>query len=190
MRLLQNRLGRSVVAGVLGASVLVGGAHAAGLIAGPDGVIHGCYQNTNGKLRVVAVDQTCERNETALPWNQKGPAGAQGVKGDTGLQGPKGDAGDTGPQGPRGDAGPAGGPALAEYESVPVQQAITGAGGWVFDAACPGGKTAISGGYTLPSGANVMESHPRDGDPGVWRLAFSVPGPTTIKLYLQCARTA
>jgi hypothetical protein len=94
------------------------------------------------------------------------------------------------PQGLKGDAGPAGTPALAEYESVPVQQAISAAGGWVFDAAYPAGKTAISGGYTLPAGSSVTESHPRDGDPSVWRLALSVPRPTILKLHLQCARTA
>ena len=139
------------------------------MIVGPDGVIHGCYDNDNGKLRVVAPPGTCKRGETALPWNQAGPAGAKGDKGD------KGDAGS---------------PTLSEYQVVPVAQGISGAGGWVFDAACPGGKTALSGGYVLPAGSSVMESHPRDGDPDVWRLAFTVPGPTTLKLYLQCARTA
>jgi hypothetical protein len=128
----------------------------------------------------------------------KGDIGPQGLKGDTGSQGlqgdpgPKGDTGSQGLQGdpgPKGDTGPQGAPGLSEYEVVPVSQAISGAGGWVFDAACPNGKTAISGGYTLPGGSTVSESHPRDGDPTVWRLAFSVPGPTTLKLYLQCART-
>jgi hypothetical protein len=154
------------------AAVLVGGAQAAGAIPGPDGVIHGCYRDTTGKLRVIAAGETCERDETALPWNQAG------------APGPKGDKGD------RGDAGPQGQPGLSEYQSIPVQQPISAAGGYVFEAACPAGKTAISGGYSLPNGATVTESHPRDGDPTVWRLAFTVPGPTTLTLYLQCARTA
>jgi hypothetical protein len=167
-----TRLGRSLAAGVLGASLLVGGAHAAGLIPGPDGVIHGCYQDVNGKLRVIAAGETCRANETALPWNQSGPAG------------PKGDKGD------RGDAGPQGQPGLSEYEVVPVHQPIGAAGGYLFDAQCPGGKMAISGGYALPGGSTIIESHPRDGDPTVWRLSFTVPSPTTLTLYLQCARVS
>jgi len=171
----RTRLGRSLAAGLLGASLLVGGAHAAGVIPGPDGVIHGCYQDTNGKLRVIAADQVCDRNETALPWNQAG------------VPGPKGDKGD---KGDRGEAGPQGLPGLSEYQTIPVQQPISGAGAFIFEAACPAGKTAISGGYTLPSGSTVTESHPRDGDATVWRLAFTVPSATTLTLYLQCARTA
>jgi hypothetical protein len=172
LHMLHTRLGRGAVAGLVGASLLVGGAHAAGVIPGPDGVIHGCYQNNNGKLRVLPAGETCDRNETALPWNQVGPAGPRGDKGD------------------RGEAGPQGQPGLSEYQTIPVQQPISAAGGYVFEAACPAGKTAISGGYSLPNGATVTESHPRDGDPTVWRLAFAVPGPTTLTLYLQCARTA
>jgi hypothetical protein len=175
MQIVRTRLGRSVLAGLLGASLLVGAAQAAGAIPGPDGVIHGCYRDTTGKLRVIAAGETCDRNETPLPWNQ---AGAPGPKGD------KGDKGD------RGDAGPAGLPGLSEYQTIPVQQPVSAAGAYVFEAACPAGKTAISGGYTVPNGALVTESHPRDGDPTVWRLAFTVPAPTTVTLYLQCARTA
>src|SRR5262249_42874008 len=55
----------------------------------PDGVgmIHGCYKNGNGQLRVVneAGDRTAA--ESAIDW---GPAGAPGGPG------PKGDKGDTG----------------------------------------------------------------------------------------------
>jgi hypothetical protein len=178
--------------------------------------IHACVKDS-GTIRIVDTGAKCAGGEQPLTWNIQGPAGPvgpqgpkgntgpQGPKGDTGLPGPKGDAGpqglkgdtglpgpkgDAGPQGLKGDAGPQGAPGLSEYEVVPVTQAISGAGGWVFDAACPNGKTAISGGYTLPNGSTVTESHPRDGDPTVWRLAFSVPGATSIKLYLQCARTA
>jgi len=40
------------VAGVVLGSALRGGdAHAAGMIPGVDGVIHGCYEPHNGKLR-------------------------------------------------------------------------------------------------------------------------------------------
>jgi hypothetical protein len=137
-----------------------------------NGVITSCFKTTSGRsVRLVdpALPQTaCKPNETALAWGQQGPAGKTG---------------------PQGDTGPQGAPGLAEFEVIPVSEAIPAAGGWIFEAACPDGKTAISGGYTLPGGSSVIESHPRDGDPTVWRLAFLVPGATTMKLYLQCART-
>jgi hypothetical protein len=186
--------------------------------AGSNGIIHACVRD--GQLRILNANQACKSKETALDWNiagpkgdkgDKGDPGAPGAKGDPGAPGAKGDKGDPGPQGApgakgdkgdpgpqgdpgapgaKGDPGPQGAPGLAEYQTIPVEQPIAAAGGWVFEAACPAGKTAISGGYSLPGVSTVIESHPRDGDPTVWRLAFTVPGPTTIKLYLQCARTS
>ena len=142
------------------------------------GVITSCFRTTSGhsvRLTDPALPQTASKpGEAALSWGQ---------------QGPQGDPGPAGDPGPKGDTGPQGAPGLSEYQVVPVSQPIPGAGGWFFDAACPNGKTAISGGYALPAGSSVQESHPRDGDPTVWRLACNVPGPTTSKLYLQCART-
>lgn len=45
-------------------------------IPGGNGVIHGCYLKSNGNLKVVdSATQTCRRDETALNWNQTGPAG-------------------------------------------------------------------------------------------------------------------
>jgi hypothetical protein len=185
----------SLLAGVLSGTL-------ATAYASASGIIHACVKD--GQLRIVDSASRCKGRETPLDWNITGPQGVPGSKGDPGPQGlpgaagVKGDKGDPGPQGlpgaagvkgDKGDPGPQGIPGLAEYQTVPVAQDIASAGGWVFDAACPGGKTAISGGYTLPAGSTVTESHPRDGDPSVWRLAFSVPAPTTIKLYLQCART-
>jgi hypothetical protein len=189
-----SKLSLILIASVL--STLFGGALATAY-AGTTGIIHACVKN--GQIRILAANQHCQSGETSLDWNIMGPQGPKGDRGPQGPQGvigPKGDTGlkgDMGPQGdtgPKGDTGPQGAPGLAEYETIPVAQPISAAGGWVFDAACPGGKTALSGGYTLPAGSTVTESHPRDGDPSVWRLAFSVSGPTTIKLYLQCARTS
>jgi hypothetical protein len=178
----KNRIRRAAIAVALAAGVLSLGASvaSAGTPINPvqGGVVHGCFRSTSGRnLRLIDPTQptgACTGGETPLQWGQQGPKGDPGAKGDTG---------------PKGDTGAAGAPGLSEYEVVPVSQPIPAAGGWVFEAACPNGKTAISGGYTLPGGSTVTESHPRDGDPTVWRLAFTVPGSTTIKLYLQCART-
>jgi len=54
------------------------------------GVIHGCYRNHDGSLRVVDDPTTCKHNETALSWNQTGPQGPQGPVGAPGPQGPQG----------------------------------------------------------------------------------------------------
>jgi hypothetical protein len=72
------------------------------------GVIHGCYAKTSqgqaqpGQLRVIdtGLGQSCQPNENAVSWNQKG------VKGATGPQGPVGQQGTSGPKGATGATGP------------------------------------------------------------------------------------
>lgn len=51
------------------------------------GTYYGCIGDGNGNLRVIDSGDSCEKNETAITWNQTGP---QGLKGDTGAQGPQG----------------------------------------------------------------------------------------------------
>jgi hypothetical protein len=68
-------------------------------------VIQGCYSNSTGTLRVAS---SCERTETAISWNQDGPAGPAGPvgpAGQPGAVGPAGPAGGAGPAGPRGETG-------------------------------------------------------------------------------------
>lgn len=87
-------------------------------IPGSDTVIHGCYLNRVGSLRVIdpSAGQQCLASEAAIQWNQQGLpglTGPQGPQGPTGLQGPKGDTGATGAvgaQGATGLTGASGGP--------------------------------------------------------------------------------
>ena len=79
------------------------------------GVIHGCYNSTNGTQRIIdTAVASCKIGETAIQWNQTGPQGPQGSQGPQGPQGPQGAQGAQGPQGiqgvqgPKGDTGPAG----------------------------------------------------------------------------------
>jgi hypothetical protein len=80
------------------------------------GVIHGCYKDNNGDLRLVdpaasGHDGMCKNHETSVSWNQTGPAGPVGPigpQGPIGPIGPKGDAGATGQQGPIGPKGDTG----------------------------------------------------------------------------------
>lgn len=103
--------GLGLVSGGLVVLVAAGGiAYAASVIAPVDtaGGIHSCYDVTNGKIRLVTPGAGCDKGETELVWNQKGPKGDKGDAGPQGIQGPKGDTGATGPQGIPGDQGPQG----------------------------------------------------------------------------------
>jgi len=60
-------------------------------IPGANGVIYGCYSNSNGTLRVIDNSTTqCKSNETALNFNQTGPQGPRGLQGETGATGATG----------------------------------------------------------------------------------------------------
>jgi hypothetical protein len=119
--------------GALAASVGV----ATATIPGSDGVISGCYNKTDGTLRVIdTAGQHCKTTETPLAWNLRGP---QGLPGSQGAQGPQGAPG---PQGAQGSL-------ATEIKSQTVDVANLGAGS--FNLWCPTGKRAISGGYTTDS---------------------------------------
>jgi hypothetical protein len=71
---------------VLALAIACGGV---ALAAIPDsaGVIHGCYADDTGALRVfdtAAAGRPCSNTETALSWNQKGVPGPQGPAGPRG----------------------------------------------------------------------------------------------------------
>src|SRR6476660_3793458 len=75
-----------------GALGVIAGAFAVGGVAWADipdsGVIQGCYANKVGSLRVIdsSAGGRCDaKRETALNWNQTGPAGPPGVAGPTSL---------------------------------------------------------------------------------------------------------
>ena len=53
----------------------------------PDGtgVIHACYANDSGSLRVVDNPTTCKNNEAPLAWSFTGPQGVQGPQGSSGA---------------------------------------------------------------------------------------------------------
>ncbi len=46
--------------------------------SGQTGLIYGCYSNRNGALRIVTGPNQCTKSETAISWNQMGPAGPPG----------------------------------------------------------------------------------------------------------------
>jgi hypothetical protein len=107
------------------AAIMIAGTGVA-LATVPDGtgVFHGCYAKHGGELRIIdpSAGQQCKKDETAVSWNQTGPAGPQGAAGPQGPEGNTGPAGPAGPQGPKGDTGTPGptGPAGPAGTAGPV----------------------------------------------------------------------
>jgi hypothetical protein len=123
------------------------------------GVIHGCYDNVNGNLRVIDPSSSrCKTGETALKWSQTGPQGPAGPQGPPGAQGPPGPAGSPGPtgaQGPTGEQGPKGdkgdqGPAGPSDSWSARSRNATGTG-TVRGASL----TLPAGDYTLSASGNI-----------------------------------
>src|SRR5262245_39985601 len=75
-------------------------------IPAASGVYTGCIL-PSGQLRVIdtAITPTCNASEKMITWNQKGPAGPQGLPGVQGPAGPQGSQGISGPAGPAGPQG-------------------------------------------------------------------------------------
>jgi hypothetical protein len=62
-------------------------------IPDPMGVIHGCYANMRGAVRIIDSATSCDSGETALNWSQQGPTGPAGPTGAQGSAGPEGPPG-------------------------------------------------------------------------------------------------
>ena len=71
----------------VGVAIVAVAAGSAAFAAIPDGngVIHACYANQSGQVRIYDSQATlpkgCGPKETAITWNQKGPQGPQGNRG-------------------------------------------------------------------------------------------------------------
>jgi hypothetical protein len=94
-----------IIAVAVGALALAG-AVAYATIPDSGGVIHGCYNTTNGQLRVIdtGAGQTCKNGEAAISWSQIGATGPIGPVGPQGPSGQPGAPGATDPAGPAGTA--------------------------------------------------------------------------------------
>jgi hypothetical protein len=72
---------------IFGLAALVVALGGAAIAAIPDsrGIIHACYHEANGKVRIVESSAECRKQERALDWNQQGPAGPPGPPGSSGA---------------------------------------------------------------------------------------------------------
>ena len=129
-------------------AAVVGGAIAFGAVGG-GGAINGCYDKTNGNLRVLVpgAKNSCRRSESRISWNQQGPAGATGAVGPAGPGGPAGPQGPAGPTGAAGANGNAGSAGPSGATGATGDTGPTGATGATGPAG-PSGPTGPSG----PSG--------------------------------------
>jgi hypothetical protein len=92
MKRLLGRRGVAVAFVVVVAIAVAGIAYAS--IPDANGVIHGCYAKTTGKLRVIdSGGNGCTSGENPLDWSQTGPTGTTGSTGATGATGPTGPTG-------------------------------------------------------------------------------------------------
>lgn len=116
-------------------------------------VIIACYNNQNGRARIVSSAAQCSQNESFVIWNIKGPAGPQGPAGQSGPPGP---AGPQGVQGPKGSPGPAGPTGAMGPAGVAGPAGATGPAGLAGPAGPTGamGPAGIAGpaGPTGPAG--------------------------------------
>jgi hypothetical protein len=169
-------------------------------IPDPNGVIHACYR-PNGNLRLVDKS-SCTSNETAISWNQTGPAGPQGDAGPPGTPGPQGTPGTQGPpgpqgpqgspgsQGPQGSPGPAGPAGVSGYEIINTHGNLPMNGTASVVATCSSGKRVLGGGYVVPSAADTAPLSRPEGD-NAWRVDFkSNGGSGDASVYAVCAATS
>lgn len=140
-----RRLIVPVVTGLIG--VLVGGATMA-FAVGTTGVINGCYNRTNGNLRVVEAGEACRTGESAISWSVSGGAGPAGATGATGGAGPAGANGATGATGANGTNGTNGTNGINGIDGAIGPQGPRGDTG-VTGATGPQGPAGTGGGSAL-----------------------------------------
>jgi hypothetical protein len=87
------------------ASIAIAAGTAYATIPSAGGVIHGCFKQFEGALRLVDEGAACSSKERPISWNVQGPQGETGAQGVQGVPGPQGPAGPIGPAGPQGPAG-------------------------------------------------------------------------------------
>jgi hypothetical protein len=103
-----------------------------------NGVVHACYHNSNGSVRIIdSTSASCGNNESAISWSQVGPTGPTGADGADGADGVSG------------------------YEIIErVWSSRTSDTFYTSFADCSEGKQVIGGGYrllTLPHTANQAD---------------------------------
>ena len=171
--MIRMRFRRRAVALMVPVVVAVGAGSALAAAANDGAVVRACAAKNGKALHLAGAGGKCAKGETALAWNQKGPAGAAGAPG---AAGPAGAVGPAGPAGAAGDAtNVVGGETLTGGQADGFLK-IDGIAGESADPAHAGEidvKAFGFGGKNTPSGAG--------GGGGAGKVAFS--DVTFSKLY-------
>jgi hypothetical protein len=134
-----TRSQKLVLATLVGAALIFAGVATGVAFTNSQNVIHACVNVENGQVRLLDVQsgqqdrQQCRANETAIDWNQSGPAGTDG------------------PAGVTGPAGSAGADGVSGYEVVTSTSPTVGSNAAATAvASCPTGKRPVGGGIRAP----------------------------------------
>lgn len=176
---------RKLVVALAAASLVGIGAVAYASIPDSGGVIHGCYSNLTGALKVIdtSAGQSCNGIQTPLNWNQTGPAGPQGP---TGPTGPTGATGATGPAGAPGAVGATGPQGPSGFANVYI---VTGTGNTnqsLLAVPCASGDRVISGGYNVHDAGNVAPQGSYPNSTGTGWLVDSRNSAALVTPYAIC----
>ncbi|HEX4725154.1 MAG TPA: hypothetical protein VH333_21775 [Pseudonocardiaceae bacterium] len=159
MTILSRRVRHVATAAGIAVALTAAGAIAYAAIPDPSGAIHGCYDTTLGRLRVIDPASTnplsnrCVPTETAISWNQTGP---QGIPGPQGPQGQQGAKGDTGAQGQKGDPGdPAAMPHLYSGVSSTGEQFMSNTPATIMSVTVPTGQYEIQARLSAANGGSA-----------------------------------
>lgn len=99
MERIRRRISYANVAATMALVLAVsGGAYAATGGFSSGGTLHACV-NEEGVIRLIKPGKKCKRGQTAVSWNQTGPAGAPGATGAMGAAGAPGTPGAKGAAG-------------------------------------------------------------------------------------------
>jgi hypothetical protein len=80
---MRSRLTFANVASAMALFISLGGGAYGATSSGTDGTIHACLA-TSGNMRILTGSRSCNRRETAIAWNRRGPAGPTGERGPAG----------------------------------------------------------------------------------------------------------
>jgi len=164
------RITRKTIAALTVVAAAIAATAAFAAIPDGGGVIHGCYVQATGTLRVTDtqtnVPKACTSKETALDWNQQGPQGLQGTPGKDGA---------------KGDPGPSDG-----YITRPPAK-IVGNGGTVASLYLPAGNYLLSARFqgdsyfaNTPFGCSLMAGFSVDTVTGKTGASNEVTQPQTL----------
>jgi hypothetical protein len=170
----------NVMATVAVVFAMSGGAIAAtgGFTSG--GSLRACA-NEEGAIRLLKPGKKCKKGQTAVAWDQTGPAGAKGSTGAAGAAGAPGVAGAPGAKGAEGPKGASGEPANVKWGSIGIDAKVQ-AGNGVVAAAFSNNHYVVAFNSDVTNCAVVAT--PTGGSSGEQTIVVGKAG-TEVKVFMK-----